>query len=143
MQDSIDLIYSTLLDWPIGTLLGGVMVLVTLLVVGLLLAGVYYLFDSVGGGVESGSARVVGKSFTPAYTQTIWVYNTTTKMTAPTYVFHSDCWTVTVDVGIGRGRLDVSHAFYDSVRDGSQVKARFKRGRLSGRIYVRSLAAAG
>ena len=143
MQDFIDFIYSTLLDWPIGTLFGGMLVVLTLLVAGLVLAGIYYLVDSVGGVVESRSARIVGKTFTPAHMQTIWVYNATSKTTMPTYVFHSDCWTLAVDVGVGRGSFDVSHAFFDSVGDGSSVLACFKRGRLSGKVYVTRLSAAG
>nr|WP_023842540.1 hypothetical protein [Burkholderia sp. M701]BAO18997.1 hypothetical protein [Burkholderia sp. M701] len=143
MQDFIDFICSTLLDWPLGTLLGSVLVLSTLLGAGLLLAGIYYLVDSVGGIVESGSAHVVCKTFTPAHMRTIWVYNATTKTTMPTYVFHSDCWTVVVDVGVGRGRFDVPREFFESVTDGYPVSARFKRGRFSGKVYVKGLSAGG
>ncbi|HIH2752481.1 TPA: hypothetical protein ACYLN4_008348 [Burkholderia lata] len=142
MQDFIDFIYSTLLDWPVGTLLGGALVISPLAVAGLMLAGICYLVDSVGGIAESGAARVVEKTFTPAPMRTIWVYNAMTKTTTPTYVFHSDCWTVVVDVGVGRGRFDVSRDFFNSVTDGCPVLARFKRGRFSRKVYVKGLSAA-
>jgi hypothetical protein len=140
MSDIINTFWEGLTDWPVGTIIGGILLLLMLalagIIVWLIVAGVYHLTDYTGMPEHSRAGTISDKSFRQAYTEYIYVYNAATKTSMPTPVFHPARWTLQVDIGIGTDSIDVSSSFYAKVTVGTSVTARYKVGRISHRINV-------
>ncbi|MBR8029226.1 hypothetical protein KDX27_34990 [Burkholderia cenocepacia] len=145
MRDIVSTFLDGLMDWPVGTIIGSILLLLMLalvaILVGLGAAGIYHLLDYCGMPEASRDGIVRDKAFRPAYTEYIYVYNAATKTSMPTPIFHPDRWTLDVDIGIGSDSIDVSGSFYEKVTRGSPVVARYKVGRISGRINVTGVRA--
>lgn len=126
-------------DWPLGTIGAILFIVVALIVLGLAVWGVYVAIDSWFMPRQRRTGRVTGKTFTPAHTTTIYIYNAATKTNMPHHLHHPDSWEVSVDVQGRAGSLSVTEDFYDSVAEGHMVWAEFVSGRLSGDLYVKDL----
>lgn len=122
-------------DWPLGTLLGVILLFGGLLIVGLILWGMFVAMDSWFRPHNKKMGRVVDKTFTPAHTQ--MVYNPALKMSTPRFV--DDEWRVSVEVDEKQDSIAVSESFYSSLRQGSPVLAEYVIGRLSRDIYLKDL----
>lgn len=133
------------MDWPVGTIIGSVLLLLMLafvvILVGLGAASIYHLLDYCGMPEASREGTVRDKAFRPAYTEYIYVYNAATKTSMPTPIFHPDRWTLDVDIGIGSDSVDVTESFYKKTVRGSSIVARYKVGRISGRINITGVRA--
>lgn len=140
MGDMFGFIWDTLMDWPVGTILGAILLIAVLgavvLLAILVVAGIYHLVDYTGMPVSSRVAKVTGKSYKPAHTEYILMYNAATKTSMPTPIFHPACWTLVVDLGFDTDSIDVSSDFYDQVGVGKPVVARYKMGRISRSLNV-------
>ena len=141
-----DFIWDTLKD-PVGTILGSILVLAVigavLLLAALLVAGIYHLADYTGMPVSSRAAKVSGKSYKPARTEYILMYNAATKTSMPSPIFYPACWTLEIDLGFGRDSIDVSNDFYNQVAVGTPVVARYKMGRISHSLNVTAVSLPG
>ena len=129
-------------DWPVGTIAAILFIVVAHILAGLLVWGIYVAIDSWFMPRQRRTGKVTGKTFTPAHSTTIYIYNSSTKTSMPHYVHHPDIWEVLVDVQGRGGSLSVSEEFYDTVAEGSMVWVDFVSGRLSGDLYVKDLALA-
>lgn len=145
MSDILGTFLDGLMDWPVGTIIGSILLLVMLALVVILVclgaAGIYHLIDYCGMPESSRKGTVRDKAFRPAYTEYIYVYNAATKTSMPTPIFHPDRWTLDVDIGIGSDSIDVTGSFYEKVLLGSPVVAQYKVGRISSRINVTGVRA--
>lgn len=122
-------------DWPVGTLLGAVLLFCALFLAGAVLYGCFVAVDTAFQPRQERRGRVTGKSFTPAYTQMIMVFNAATKTSMPTFVHHSDTWIVTADIGIAEDAQEVSERLFEAITVGDPVVVGYTHGRLSGHVY--------
>lgn len=143
MGKTFDTIHEVLADWPVGTLIGIVFILLLIAVVVLIAwgsaAGIYHLIDFAGRPVSSRQGAVTRKTFQPAYTQILLVFNAATKTSLPTPILHPDRWTLEIDLGFGRDTFDVSCDFFHQVGVGSQVVASYRIGRRSHSLNIQSV----
>ncbi|USN53248.1 MAG: hypothetical protein H6760_03680 [Candidatus Nomurabacteria bacterium] len=126
-------------DWPYGSLLAAVILLIVLIVLVALGWGIFTAIDSWFRPLQEGRGRVVNKTFTAAHVTVMYVYNAATKTTLPQSVHHSDKWELTVDVAEGRDTVSVERQLFDAVAEGSEVTVSYVRGRLKGWVYVKSV----
>ena len=122
-------------DWPVGTLLGAVLLFCALFLAGAVLYGCFVAVDTAFQPRLERRGTVTDKSFTPAYTQMVMVFNAATKTSMPTFIHHPDTWTVTADIGIAEEGQEVSERLFDAVATGDPVVIGYTRGRLSGHVY--------
>ncbi len=125
-----------LVDWPLGTIVGVLVIVVVLLIVGLILWGVFIAVDSWFRPRSRKVGRVIDKTFTPAHTE--MVYNAALKMMTPQFV--DDDWTVSVEVDGQQDSMSVPEEFYDSLAVGKSVWVDYETGRLSGDLYIKELS---
>ncbi len=126
-------------DWPLGTIIGVILIACVLALIGLALWGLCVAADSWFLPKERGMGRVVGKTFTPAHTEMVLIYNAATKTSMPPSVHHPDDWSVNVEVQGKQDDISIAHKFYDSLSKGSSVSAEFVHGRFSGNLYLKKI----
>jgi len=115
----------------IMVLLGSI---VAVSVVGFILWLFYLAVDSWFQPQHQGMARVIEKSFTPAYT-TI-TYTRLGNIMVPITNFIANTWTLYLSADNRTGSMDVTKEFYNSVKRGRELRIRYKCGRISKRLYV-------
>jgi hypothetical protein len=128
-----------LADWPFGTLIAFLIVAFCVGLVGFVLWGIFIAIDSCGRPRLERSGVVTGREFIAAHSTMMVVYNPATKLSLPQPVNHPDDWRVSVEVESHRETLSMPQAFFDSVSVGTKVIAKVVRGRLSTRIYIKTL----
>lgn len=89
---------------------------------------------------KRGQGLVVAKTFTPAHTNMIYVYNDATKTSLPQLIPYPDDWSVAVKVGNQQDSISVEKDFYNSLSKSDFVMAEYVEGRLSGKMYLKSLS---
>lgn len=139
IADIAKMILEMLYDWPIGTVMGVLMLLVVLLLLGLLAWGCLIALDSWFLPRKKSMGKIVGKTFTPAHTEIILMYNAATKTSMPHPVFHPDDWSVTVEVAECQDSLSVDEDEFDALREGDSVLAEYVTGRISSGLYLKSI----
>jgi hypothetical protein len=137
--DIVKMILEMLHDWPIGTVVGVLMLLVVLLLLGLLTWGCFIALDSWFLPRKSDTGKIVRKTFTPAYTEIILMYNAATKTSMPCPIFHPDDWSVTVEVAECQDSLSVDEDEFDILREEDNVLAEYVTGRISSGLYLKSI----
>lgn len=132
----------TIVDWPLGTILGVLLALAALLVVGLVLYGLFYVIDSSFLPVLRAPGKVFDKEFVPAHTTYVSTWNPALKITTTTPVHHPDTWNLGVAVVGQRDYISVYQSFYDNTDVGDKVTVDYVLGRISRRVYLRQIYAA-
>lgn len=126
-------------DW-INITVGCLTVAVTLLVVGLVVWGVLYAIDSWFQPHQEALGVIDGHEFTPAHTMLTPMTVGKVTVMVPQHV--PDSWSIGVRVGDKHSWMSCDQETYDGHSDGQQVTATFKSGRLTRRMYVKSVRAA-
>jgi len=101
--------------------------------------GTFHVADSWWLPMQNGVGVVQGKGFTPAWTQTILIYNAATKTSLPSLVPHPDRWDVTFEVNGDTDSIEVSSGFYNSVSEGDRYVVDYVSGRIRGGLYLRGI----
>lgn len=126
-------------DWPLGTIVG-ILILGTVLALAVLaVRGLYFAIDSWFLPKKRGTGRIVGKTFTPAHTQVIMMYNVATKTNMPQIIHRPDDWSVSVEVGGKQDDISIGQELYDLLSEGSMVMAGYVTGRFSGNLYLKEI----
>lgn len=115
-------------DWPLGTFVATLIILFVLVLIGAILYGLFTAADSWFLQRKNKEGLLIGKTFIPAHT---------TYTTNP--IYHSDEWSVIVDVDGERGSLSVSRKFYNSLTEDDSLTVSYVSGRMTGRLYVKSI----
>lgn len=129
-----------LVDWPVGTIAGVLVIVVVLFLVVFVLWGVFIAIDSWFLPRKRKVGRVVGRTFTPAHTQPMPIYNAATKSTHIHLIHHPDNWSLTVQVDDLQDSVSVDEEFYDYHTAGKQVWVEYVTGRFSGGLYIKGLS---
>ena len=129
----------TLADWPFGTLMSVVIGVCCVGLIGITLRAIFIAIDSWGRPRQERSGVVTGREFIAAHSTTMVVYDPATQMELPQSVDHPEDWRVTVAIDSHRETVSMPKAFFDSVSVGTKIIAKVARGRLSTRIYIRTL----
>ena len=140
ISDLAAMIGEMLGDWPLGTIVGIFVLACVLLLVGLAVWGLFVAIDSWFLPRNHRVGRVVGKTFTPAHTQMILIYNETTKTSLPHPIFHPDNWSVSVELDDRKDSMSVSKEFFDSLSENDSVLTEYVSGRFSGDLYIKALS---
>ena len=122
--------------WPekfLVSLMTLLLILVTTLVGWLLL----YLVDTVNRPVYKQAGKIEGHCFTPAHMQTTYVCNGKTMMPRTQWIQNS--YTIGVSLDDGRSGAMGCGAEFFATPDGTSVKAVYKVGRITGKIYLQSI----
>lgn len=128
-----------LTDWPLGTIMAILLIIVAVFAVGVIVYLTYYAYDSWFLDRLEGQGKVVGKEFTSAHTTYSMLYNANSKTQTMIPIYHSDEWVVFVEINGRDASLSVGEKFFDEVSEGTQVKVGYVKGRLSGNPYIRDL----
>lgn len=129
-----------LTDWPIGTIAGILFFACILTLIILVARLLFAALDSWFLLRKNGIGRIVAKTFTPAHTEIILIYNSATQTNMPHLIPHSDDWSVRVEVDDKQDSISISKIFFDSLSEDDQVTVEYVRGRLSGNIYIKELS---
>jgi len=129
-----------LVDWPLGTIMGILILLMVLMLVGLFIWGLFTAADSWFLPRERGPGRIAGKSFTPAHYQPVLIHNAATNTSMPYPVYHPDDWSLRVEVEGRQDSISVGKKEFKSIAEGDNVIAEYVRGRLSGGLYLKSIS---
>lgn len=139
MTGFIEKVFEMLNDWPIGTLLGVLIIVITLLLLALLANGCFIAFDSWFLTRERSAGRVIDKTFTPAHTEYILIYNAATKTSMPQPIFHPDDWSVNVEVNGNQDSISIEEKDFKILNKGDEVMAEYVMGRISGNLYLKEI----
>jgi hypothetical protein len=129
-------------DGWVGKLLALLLVTISVIMLGFIGYGIFYLIDTVGRPKYTKICVVTSKGFTPAHTTTQMITITSGKTTTivPQTIHHPDEWRVCVEFTSGWGDgTSVHHDFYDKVDVGDEIDGTFKVGRLSKSCHLVSL----
>lgn len=130
-------------DWPVGTLFAIPITIILLIVLGIVVYGLFTLLDKQLGFNNIRKGIVVGMSYTPAHTECQSTYNIVLNMPTVEQVYYNDRWSVKVKIAnVGDAWMDVSERFYRSVFKGQKVKADYRIGCFTGKIYLNYLETA-
>jgi hypothetical protein len=136
----MDFLTDMLTDWPLGTILGSIMVICVLILVIFLLGMLFTAIDSWGLPEKSEAGIIIDREFTPAHFTTILMYSPATKTSLPQTIHHPDDWSVSVAVNHGQqGWVSIEKELFDSISNGDRVTAWLVRGRISGEVYIKSI----
>lgn len=135
----IQSVFRNFLDWPAGTFLSVVSILVIALILWMGATTFYYVGDFIFTPTAEIEGRVIGKKFVPADTKIILMYSAATKTSLPHPIKTSARWTAEVDYGISRGFVDVDNMLYGRIEAGSHVMASYITGRFSKKINLVSI----
>lgn len=118
--------------------------IISLVILALVIWFMYWIVDS-SGVKQSGYGVVVGKKFTPAHTQTVWI-NTSqpdgqggfTTSQYPQITWMPDSYVLRIYVAGDRLNTSVSEEVYQRFNEGDSVPIEYSQGRLSkGKIYIK------
>ena len=124
-------------DWPLGTLVGGVIALIGLLLICGLIYWIVKLIDTVGRPVRSTVGVITDRDSTPAHTTVTLIYNDATKTQTPIFNHIPASYDVTVQLLDGLERtLSVSHETYNQAHKGDRVTVFYVIGRMTGHIHA-------
>jgi hypothetical protein len=129
-------------DWPLGTFIGVLLLLVVLLVAVLIAWGCFVAADSWFLPRNRGMGKIVGKVFTPAHVQPVLIYNAATNLSLPYPVFHPDDWSLCVEVAGRQDSISINKKDFGTLSIGDNVIAEYVSGRLSGGLYLKSISRA-
>lgn len=118
-------------DWPMGTVIGILMIVLILLVMVLVGGLIFTGLDFAWRESQTGMGRVVNKGFIPAHTTTSMMM--VGKVSIPTTHRHPDEWVIGVEIdGCGTDQVSVSQDFYDSTNKGDRLNIEYSTGRFTG-----------
>lgn len=115
--------------------------LITLFLLLIIGAGLYYAIDAWFLEDFQGEGIVVDKEFTPEHTTTILVYNAATKTSLPQVTHHEDCWEVTFEVNKKTGSVEVTKEQFNKLSNGDIAKLTYAYGRISSELYIKKCLA--
>ena len=140
IADFTAMISQMLGDWPLGTFIGVLLLFAVLLLAVLIAWGGFIAMDSWLLPRNRDIGKIVSKAFIPAHVQPILTYNAAINLTLPYPVYHSDDWSLCVEVDGRRDSLSVGEKDFNDFREGDNVIAEYVRGRLSGGLYIKSIS---
>ena len=135
-------IMEMLTDWPLGTIIGTLFIILVLILVGLIVRGLFIAIDSWFLPRRHGMGMVVGKTFIPAHTQMILIYNAGTQTSLPQPIFQPDDWSVRVEINGRQDSMSVSRGLFDSLSERGSVVVEYVSGRFSDNIYLKEISRA-
>ncbi len=124
-------------DWPLGTVLFVIIVLVSLFCLAMIFWGIFIAVDSWFLPRMQGLGQIVGRSYSPAHTT--YVSNTCNGVTTMTPIYCPASWSVCVEVDGLQDSVGVSQDCYDSAINGSPAKVDFVIGRFSRKMYIKEI----
>lgn len=135
------MIWDTLTDWPMGTILGFFMIVLCLFVLGMIGSGIYSVADRMKGKYVWLAGTVAEKSYTPESSSTGFGVGPSGDgkgmTTVVTSSYEAAKWTMLADVeGIDElEAVSVTPAEYKRIKPGTKIKLRYTRGGLSGKLH--------
>ena len=122
-------------DWPIGTFIGVVILLLIAAIVGLILYGIYKLVDSAWIQVERAQGVVISKDVSTA--PFTYVVVSGSNVAVPTG--GGTCYSLLIKVGDEDAWCPVSFNAFDTTQRGDTLTVDVGHGRLSGKLYIKNI----
>jgi hypothetical protein len=145
VKDTIVMFGEMLGDWPVGTILGTIIIAVFLLIILLtsllVMRSIFIAIDSWFLPRNQGRGRVMGKKIIPAHTEMCIGGGPPTAFTFYP-VSYPAVWSVCVEVSGKQAYISVKQEFFDSISEGDSVFVEYVHGRLSGSLYLKNLSRA-
>lgn len=130
----IEFIKDFLSDGWLGAFMLLLIIILIVIVLGLILWFLHWAVDSWFQPQYDGTGTVIEKSFTPAHTTTTFIMSRNVMI--PITDFIPDTWTLYLIAEDRIGSIDVTHEFYNSTKQGQELRIRYRCGRLSKSLYV-------
>lgn len=99
--------------------------------------GIYYLLDYAFTTIETGQGIVIGRSYSPAWTEMLVISNG--KNTSIVPVFHPEQWNLFIKIKYLTSGYPVSNYDYNHIPDGAEFNCTYSYGRLSHSLYIKSI----
>ncbi|TSC81938.1 MAG: hypothetical protein G01um101420_721 [Parcubacteria group bacterium Gr01-1014_20] len=126
-------------DWPMGTIIGILLIGVSLFVLALVGWVIFTGLDFIGRENQTGIGRVISKEFIPAHTTTSTMM--IGRVSVPTTHHHPDAWVIQVEIdGSGTDSVSVDEKFYDAVTEGTQLSVEYSTGRFTGNPSIAAVS---
>lgn len=136
--------YDMLFEWPIGTIIAVIVATIVMFIGYLIAWGIFTAIDSWFRSIVTGPGAITDKDYKAGHMSTtvapvVNFNGTSGTAIVPTYVPPE--WSVycKIDYENGGAWISVSQNFYDKCKIGQKVKAEYKTGRLSRKIYLESI----
>jgi hypothetical protein len=126
-------------DWPVGTIIGVVVVATMVCMLALIVYVVGSFLDSCFLKTKRAVGKIVGKDFVPAHSTMIMIFNPILKMSVPQLIHHSDDWRLCIEVDGKQTWTSVLSNYYEKVTSGDETTVDYATGRFSGRLYVKAV----
>lgn len=139
IMDIAMMIRESLVDWPLGTVAGSLLILALLLLAGLIVWGLFVAVDSWFLPRSRGMGKVRSKEFTPAHTDMILIYNAATKTSMPHPMYYPDNWSVCVEVSGRQDSISVDQEEFNILKEGDSVITEYVSGRISNSLYIKNI----
>lgn len=128
-------LFDTFLDGISGIIIGLLMWILFLLISGLIIWGTLFTIDYAFRPTQEGTGTVISKEFIPEHT--ILVYNAALKMNMPQIV--EDEWKIWINVDDLNDDVSVTPNFFNTVKEGQQLKVKYSFGRIWKTIYIKDI----
>ena len=128
-----------LFDWPVGTLIGILLIVVCLFLICLIGLGFFHAVDSWFRPRKKGQGIVKEKTFTPEHEETTVAYNFILKTAMPETELLPDTWEIEVGIDGGSDSMEVEKEFFESVKKNDFVLVEYSKGRLSNKVYLKAI----
>ncbi len=128
----LDGFWEIIVVWPVGTIAGSILALMSLVLMWLIIFGpVFRFIDSWRLTERKDAGIIVEKTYVPR--QEFKIPQLETCFVVP------DDWSITVEVQGRTGEMPVSKEFYHLAKKGAKVKVGYLQRRITGRLDLRSL----
>lgn len=126
-----------LMDWPLGTIVAILLIIVGLFLIGLAGYGIFRAIDSWGLPKKKGNGKIISKTYSPESSTMVPV--TIGKVTTLQRHRIPESWSVTIAVNEKTSSCSVKESFFERASRGMQVLVEFVEGRFSKDIYIKEI----
>lgn len=137
LRGLFDFVRDLLVGWPIGTLLGIILIILLLALVGGAAYVVFMLADSLFLSSTEGQGRVARKEYTPPSSRTTVEYDVALETSLAKTVNEPAKWVLTVGIDNEEVPVDTNEGLFKQLSPGDILWVKYSRGRFTRSIYIK------
>lgn len=122
-----------IIGWVMGLFLWGA----TMLLLGLIGGGLFYVIDSCWLPTYTDIGEVVGKGYSPAHYTTTYVMSG--KVMVPVTNYIPESWSITISIDGFTDAVYVSEYNYNIIEVGKKLECDYVTGRISSGVYINEI----
>ena len=127
----------TFKDGVSGWVIGIIWWISTLLIIGLIGCGLFYLIDSCLLATQTSMGEVVSKWMIPSHYNTTYVQSGKVMIPITTHI--PDAWSLNISICDLTDVVNVSEYTYNTISIGQELECEYVTGRVSGSVYIEAI----